>query len=55
MSNHFVFVYLDDILIFSKNLVEHSQHVHLILQRLKIFENKLFVKVEKCENVKFRP
>ena len=45
MLNRFVFVYLDDILIFSKS--EHIQHVRLVLQRL--LENKLFVKAEKCE------
>ncbi|XP_055015782.1 uncharacterized protein LOC129410863 [Boleophthalmus pectinirostris] len=47
MLNKFVFVYLDDILIFSRDLKEHVQHVRLVLQRL--LENKLFVKAEKCE------
>lgn len=45
--NRFVFVYLDDILIYSKYLSEHEQHVRLVLQRL--LENRLFVKGEKCE------
>lgn len=45
--NVFVFVYLDDILIYSKSLVEHKHHVRLVLQRL--LENKLYVKAEKCE------
>uniref|UniRef100_A0A8C5N9Y2 Gypsy retrotransposon integrase-like protein 1 n=1 Tax=Gouania willdenowi TaxID=441366 RepID=A0A8C5N9Y2_GOUWI len=47
MLNRFVFVYLDDILIFSKTPSEHQQHVRMVLQRL--LENKLFVKSEKCE------
>lgn len=47
MLNWFVFVYLDDILIFSKTLVEHTQHVQLVLGRL--LEISLFLKVEKCE------
>lgn len=47
MLNRFVFVYLDDILIFSRDLDEHVQHVRLVLKRL--LENRLFVKVEKCD------
>ena len=43
----FVFVYLDDILIFAKSESEHVQHVQSVLQRLQ--ENQLFVKAEKCE------
>lgn len=45
--NIFVFVYLDDILIFSRTLAEHTQHVQLVLHRL--LENSLFVKAKKCE------
>lgn len=41
--NRFLFVYLDDILIFSHTLCEHISHVRLVLERL--LENKLFVKV----------
>ena len=47
MLNRFVFVYLDDILIFSNSLSEHVRHVHSVLQRL--LENRLFVKAEKCQ------
>lgn len=47
MLNHFVFVYLDDILILSRTLDEHTEQVRLMLQGL--LENKLFVKHEKCE------
>ncbi|KAI3356744.1 hypothetical protein L3Q82_003425 [Scortum barcoo] len=47
MLNRFIPVYLDDILIFSRSLPEHTQHVRQVLQRL--LENQLFVKAEKCE------
>ncbi len=46
MLNVFVFVYLDDILIFSPSLQVHVQHVRRVLQRL--LENRLFAKAEKC-------
>uniref|UniRef100_A0A8C6LVF1 Gypsy retrotransposon integrase-like protein 1 n=1 Tax=Nothobranchius furzeri TaxID=105023 RepID=A0A8C6LVF1_NOTFU len=45
--NRFVTVYLDDILIFSKNPEQHVQHVRAVLQRL--LENRLYVKAEKCK------
>ena len=47
MLNKFVFVYLDDILIFSRSFEEHVQQVRLVLQRL--LENRLYVQAEKCE------
>jgi hypothetical protein len=47
MLHQFVFVYIDDILIFSRSLAEHKLHVRQVLQRL--LENRLFVKAEKCE------
>ena len=47
MLNRFHFVYLDDILVISSTLKEHSKHVRLVLQRL--LENRLFVKAEKCQ------
>lgn len=45
--NRFVFVYLDGILIFSKDMSHYISHVHQSLQRL--LENKLYVRAEKCE------
>ncbi len=47
MLNKHVFVYLDDILIFSRTKEDHIHHVQAVLQRL--LENSLFVKAEKCE------
>lgn len=41
MVNQFVIVYLDDILIFSRDMREHEGHVKRVLQRL--LENNLFV------------
>ena len=46
MVNKFVFVYIDDILIFSQDAQSHQGHVRKVLQRL--LENRLFVKAEKC-------
>lgn len=43
----FVFVYLDDILIYSPDIQSHKEHVEAVLQRL--FENKLYIKAEKYE------
>lgn len=45
--NRCVFVYLDDILIFSKFLQEQWEHVRQVLQRL--LENRLHIKAEKYE------
>ncbi|RVW70717.1 Retrovirus-related Pol polyprotein from transposon 17.6 [Vitis vinifera] len=43
----FVVVYLDDIVVYSKTLIEHEKHLRLVFQRLR--ENRLYVKREKCE------
>jgi hypothetical protein len=43
----FVVVFIDDILIFSKNEEEHDEHHHLVLQKLR--ENQLYAKLNKCE------
>lgn len=48
MVNMFVFVYLDDILIFSTSPQVHTQHVRKVL--LWLLENQLFVKAEKSSN-----
>lgn len=43
--DHYVFVYLDDILIYSWSMDEHIVHVRRVLQLL--LENHLYVKLEK--------
>ena len=43
----YVVVYLDDILIFSKDPKQHTAHVREVLKRLRA--HQLFAKVEKCE------
>lgn len=42
----YVVVYLDDILIFSRNLQSHHHHVKEVLTRLHL--NRLYCKLEKC-------
>lgn len=42
-----MFVYLDNILIYSPDLETHKRHVHSILQRL--YENQLYLKAKKFE------
>ena len=42
----FVIVYLDDVLIFSRDEDEHRRHVRLVLERLR--EHQLFASREKC-------
>jgi hypothetical protein len=44
---HFVIIYLDDILIFSENFVDHDVHVRKVLEVLRC--HKLCAKLEKCE------
>ena len=43
----FVVVFIDDILVFSRNEEEHEEHLRLVLQRLR--ENQLYAKLSKCE------
>jgi hypothetical protein len=43
----FMIVFIDDILIFSKNEEEHDEHLRLVLQKLR--ENQLYAKLNKCE------
>jgi hypothetical protein len=43
----FVLVFIDDILIYSKNIEEHEEHLRLVLQVLR--EHQLYAKFSKCD------
>ena len=43
----FVVVFIDDILVYSKNEEEHKEHLHLVLGKLR--EHQLYAKFSKCE------
>jgi hypothetical protein len=43
----FIVIFIDDILIYSKNKEEHAEHLRIVLQRLR--EHKLYAKFSKCE------
>jgi hypothetical protein len=43
----FVVVFIDDILIYSKNDSDHEEHLQLVLQKIR--DNQLYAKYSKCE------
>jgi hypothetical protein len=43
----FVVVFIDDILVYSKNEDEHAKHLHIVLQRLR--DHHLYAKLSKCD------
>jgi hypothetical protein len=43
----FVVVFIDDILVYSKNEEEHASHLHIVLQRLR--EHRLYAKLSRCD------
>ena len=45
--DQFVVVFIDDILVYSKDAQEHEHHLRISLQMLR--ENKLFTKLSKCD------
>ncbi|KAI3773903.1 hypothetical protein L1987_48442 [Smallanthus sonchifolius] len=45
--DQFIIVFIDDILIYSKNRDEHEEHLRLILELLK--QEQLYAKLSKCE------
>jgi hypothetical protein len=42
----FVVVFINDILVYSKNEVKHTMHLHIVLQRLR--GHHLYAKFSKC-------
>ncbi|RMZ74716.1 hypothetical protein DV738_g5685, partial [Chaetothyriales sp. CBS 135597] len=47
LLNNFYMVYLDDILIYSKNDEDHEQHIKQVLERLR--QHGLYAKLSKCK------
>ena len=45
--DRFIIVFIDDILVYSPNVEEHTEHLTLVLQRLR--EEQLYAKFSKCE------
>ena len=45
--DHFVLVFIDDILIYSKNEVDHEENLRKVLETLR--EHKLYAKSSKCD------
>ncbi len=45
--DQFVVVFIDDILVYSRNAEEHDRHLRIVLQTLR--EKQLYVKLPKCE------
>ena len=45
--DQFVVVFIDDILVYSKNEQEHEQHLRIVLQTLR--EKRLYAKLSKCD------
>jgi hypothetical protein len=43
----FIVVFINDILVYSKNKEEHAGHLHVVLRRLR--EHHLYAKLSKCE------
>ena len=45
--DQFVVVFIDDILVYSKDTQEHEQHLRIVLETLR--EKKLYAKLSKCD------
>jgi hypothetical protein len=45
--DRFIIVFIDDILVFSKTMEEHEEHLRLVLEKLR--SNQLYAKFSKCK------
>ena len=45
--DQFVILFIDDILVYSKNVDDHAMHLQIVLQTLK--DRELYAKFSKCE------
>ena len=45
--DQFMIVFIDDILVYSKNEEDHESHLRQVLQRLR--DHKLYAKFDKCK------
>ena len=45
--DRFVIVFIDDIMVYSKNEVEHARHLRLVLKTIRA--NKMYAKFSKCQ------
>ena len=45
--DQFVVIFIDDILVYSKDAQEHEQHLRIVLETLR--EKKLYAKLSKCD------
>jgi hypothetical protein len=45
--DRFVMVFIDDILVFSKTMEEHEEHLRLVLEKFRSIQ--LYAKFSKCE------
>jgi hypothetical protein len=43
----FIVVFIDDILIYSRSMEEHDEHLWIVLQRLR--DHQLYAKFSKCQ------
>jgi hypothetical protein len=43
----FIMMFINDIMVYSRNEGDHEDHIHLVLQKLQ--DHKLYYKLSKCE------